>query len=136
MQNNLLIGWQDGIAYGIDMVNFNNNPASSGSMALLVSDDNAVHKEKTAETIVIQHLPLKAGESVQAKFSQDRGAWQLSGFNSTVGSDKTPIIITGRLYNEYQLGVDLATTGTTTPTIIGIAIERDTNETAVKLQTA
>lgn len=134
VQNKLLIGWQDGIAYGVDNVSFNNPPASDGSISLLVSDDNDVYKQKNAEIVVVQHLPLLAGESIQAKYSQDRVAYQLSGYNSTVGSTKTSLIITGQMYNEYQIGADLATTGATSPTITGIAIERDLNESALKLQ--
>jgi hypothetical protein len=137
VQNQLLIGWQDGTAYGIDNVSFDNPYAATGSISLLVSDDGDVYKQKSSTTILIQHLPLASGESIQAKYSQDRATYQVSGYNSTVGSTKTPIIITGQLYNEYQIGADLTTsTGLTTPTITGIAIERDTNEGAVKLQTA
>ncbi len=117
------------------MVSFANASASRGSISLLVSDDNEVYKQKNATTVLIQHLPLATGESIQAKYSQDRGTYQVSGFNSTVGSTKTALIITGQMYNEYQIGADLATTGATSPTITGIAIERDTNESAVKLQT-
>ncbi len=135
VQNELLIGWQDGLAYGVDMVSFANNPASYGTISLLVSDDNEVYKQKAATTVLIQHLPLRTGESIQAKYAQDRGTYQVSGYNTTVGSTKTSLIITGQLYNEYQLGADLAQTGGTSPTITGIAIERDTNEGAVKLQT-
>jgi len=133
--NKLLIGWQDGTAYGVDMVSFNNPPASYGTIALLLSDDGEVYKQKSATTILVQHLPLRAGESIQAKYSQERGSFQVSGYNSTVGSTKTALIISGQLYNEDQLGADLAATGSTSPTITGIAIERDLNMGATKLQT-
>jgi hypothetical protein len=135
VQNSLLIGWQDGIAYGVDNVSFNNPPASYGSISLLLADDGEVYKQKAATTILVQHLPLRAGESIQAKYSQDRATYQLSGYNSTVGSTKTALIISGQLYNEDQIGADLATTGTTSPSITGIAIERDLNLGATKLQT-
>jgi hypothetical protein len=135
VQNSLLVGWQDGNAYGIDNVSFSNPPASNGSISLLLADDGEVYHQKAATTILVQHLPLRAGESVQAKYSQDRATYQVSGYNSTVGSTKTSLIISGQLYNEDQLGADLATTGLTSPTITGIAIERDLNLGATKLQT-
>jgi hypothetical protein len=134
-QNKLLIGWQDGIAYGVDYVSFNNNPATNGSIKLLLSDDGEAYKQKAALTLVVQHLPLNAGESIQAEFSTDRGTYQLSGYNSTVGSTKTALIIPGSLYGEYEVGADLATTVSTSPTVTSIAFERDPESGSLKLQT-
>ncbi len=65
VQNQLLIGWQDGINYGIDNVSFDNAPSANGSISLLVSDDNDVYKQKNAEIVVVQHLPLLSGESIR-----------------------------------------------------------------------
>jgi hypothetical protein len=135
IQNKLLIGWQDGSSYGVDYVSYNNNPASSGSIKLLLSDDGETYKQKGALTLVAQHLPLNSGESVQVEVATDRGTYQLSGFNSTVGSTKTSLNLTGVLYNEYVVGVDLATTVSTSPKITGIAFERDPADGAIKLQT-
>jgi hypothetical protein len=135
IQNKLLIGWQDGSAFGIDNVSFANAPAANGSISLLLSDDGEAYQQKAGVTVLAQHLPLNTGESVQVRVSTDRGTYQLSGYNTTVGSTKTAIVIPGSLYNEYQVGADLATTGSTSPTITSIDFERDPNTGAVKLQT-
>jgi len=119
----------------VDYVSFNRNPAANGSIKLLLADDGEAYQQKAGLTLVAQHLALNSGESVQVEVATDRGTYQLSGYNSTVGSTKTAIVIPGSLYNEYQVGVDLATTGATSPTITSVAFERDPNTGALKLQT-
>lgn len=136
VQNQLLIGWQDGVAFGVDNVSFNNPYASVGSISLLLADDGEAYKQKASLTLVAQHLPLQTGESIQVGVATDRGAFQLSGYNTTVGATKTAIVIPGSLYNEYQTQTFLATaTGATTPSVISIAFERDVATGALKLQT-
>ncbi len=135
VQDNLLMSWRDGIACGVDNINTSNAPASSGTIQLVLNDDGRVDKNKSAMTMLIQHLPLRTGETMQGEYNLDRGSWITSAINSTVGSEKTPIVIPTDRYNEYQVGAILGTSGTTSPKVLGISFERDPELAELKLQT-
>lgn len=122
---NLIIGWQDGIAYGADVVNFNNNPASSGELQLLIADDNVIWREKLNLMERADHLPLNTGEGVDVKFQVDRQGYITSPVNSAVGDSSTKQNIGDGRGHEYQYGVDLYATGSTSPTLLGISILHD-----------
>lgn len=122
----LIVGWQDGISYGADNVNFTNNPAASGEIQLLVQDDNASWKEKANFEVRADFLALNSGESVDTKIKIDRAAtFTTSTADTTVGDTFTKLNVGAGRGHEYQIGVDLFSTGTTSPTLRGISLMRD-----------
>jgi len=124
----LLIGWQDNVSYGVDYVSASNDVYPTGEIQLLLTDDGAIFREKEALQIVANFEPLNAGESVDVKYKLDRGSqWRYLGPVTTAGATIARLIVTnnGARYHEIQYGVDLATTISTSPKLLGLSIERD-----------
>lgn len=120
---NFILGWQDGISFGADVVNYNNNPAPSGELQLMIQDDQAVWHQKENFDVRADFLALRLGESVDAKIKVDRASsWTVSPIDSTVNDTFVKLPVgTGR-GREYQIGIDMFATGTTSPTVIGLSI--------------
>lgn len=122
----LIVGWQDGIAFGADVINFDNNPAPAGSLEVLVQDNGFIWKDKQIMTVRGDHLPLASGESVDIKYKVNRAtSYTVSPVNSTTDSDFEELVVQNGRGNEYQLGVDLYATGSTSPTFTGLSVIGD-----------
>lgn len=127
----LLIGWQDNTAFGIDVVDASAMPFTTGTIEFLISDEGAPWKEKLINQVKAVFEPLESGESVTLKYrlNRDDGAtWENSKTESTVGEKSMKLDIPtkkGRHY-EYQVAIDLASSGSTSPQILGVVTEEDT----------
>ena len=117
----LLIGWKDGSGYGVDKVNFSNNPASVGTVKTLIQDAGRLYNDKSLMRLKAQFLPLASGESVGIGYSIDRGTWVNSTPDSTVGDTEARFEVGIGRGREYQYSVSLYSTGSTSPTLIGHA---------------
>jgi hypothetical protein len=117
----LLIGWQDGSGFGCDKVNMSNPPARYGFVQGLLQDQGALWNNKEPLKLQAQILPLATGESVGTRYSVDRGSWQVGTPDSTLGDTEVNQEIQNGRGREYQLGIDLYSTGSTSPTVIGTA---------------
>lgn len=124
----LIVGWQDGISFGADMINFTNDPASSGDLQVLVRDDGSIWKNKLNFAVRADFLPLQAGESIDCKIKIDRENWLVSSPDATIGEKFTKLPVSTGQGREYQYGVDLYATGTTSPTLIGVALQKNPNK--------
>ncbi|MGH7746524.1 MAG: hypothetical protein ACREQ5_17445, partial [Candidatus Dormibacteria bacterium] len=124
----LVIGWQDGIAYGADIIDPANAPASNGELQLMIQDSGNTWKDKSSLTVRADYLPLKSGESVSTEYKIDRASnWSVGSVDSTVGDNHIEQDIdsnSGR-GREYQIGVNLFATGSTSPTLIGLSLLGD-----------
>jgi hypothetical protein len=121
----LFIGWQDGSAYGIDEVSQSNSPYATATYETLISDFGSIGGEVAPLTAKVSFLPLVSGESVTVKSKIDRASsWTTLGTEDTADANelRVPIEALGR---ELQIGVDLATTVSTAPTVIGISLETE-----------
>lgn len=128
VDSKLLIGWQDNISYGVDYVDISNPPYATGTMEFLIEDDDEIYHQKQAVTITTQFEPLNSGESVQLKYKLNRNAnWTLLPAVTTTGADvsREVIALGGSRYREYEIGTNLATSTTTSPTVYGVTLERD-----------
>jgi len=129
VENKLLIGWQDGASYGVDVVNPAGNPFTSGTVETLIQKDGYIWRDQTVNKLRLDILPLATGESATIKLKINRETlWQeLASANvSTVFDDTTAPTIeydisTGRS-REYQLAYDLFATGSTSPDALGISV--------------
>lgn len=122
---NLIVGWQDGSGFGADVVNFTNPPAASGEVQMRIEDEKNVWKDSLSLQARADFLQLRTGESVDVKFSIEREAFQVSPVKSTVGDNSQKMLISPSRGREVQIGADLYATGTTSPTLIGLAYLRD-----------
>jgi len=126
----LLVGWRDGISYGIDMIDPSNGYAPSGTVEFMVEDSSVTWKEKEAISLIANFKPLQTGESVQIKYKLDRNDnWTLFPVEDTVGTNfvRGSISGTGKTrYNEIEYACDIfSSTGTTTPTLLNVSLEID-----------
>ena len=128
LNKKLFIGYQDNVSYGVDYVDAANAPYLTGEIQQILDDDGVVWKEKEALVIIADFLPLVSGQSVNVKYQLDRsGTWKYLGAVTTVGATQARFLISGggSRYREIQYGVDLATSTTTSPELIGLSIQRD-----------
>lgn len=119
VQKKLLIGWQDGTAYGVDYVDVTNAPYPSSYIEFLIKDDDSVWKEKEAIEFDVVFNALRSGENVSSRYALD-GSTTFTSNPDTLSTGDTisrQLISDGR-YHEVQAGIDL-TSGSTAPTIKG-----------------
>jgi hypothetical protein len=126
----LLMGYRDGISYGIDYVDASNAPATSGTIEGIVQDEGLTWKTKEAMSVVASFLPLNSDETVAVKYKLDRNdTWTSSTVISTVGATQARVLIsptTEARCREYQWAVDLSTSVSTSPQLISVGVEVDT----------
>ncbi len=129
VNSKLLIGWQDGIASGMDNVNPAGNPAAAATVEGNVQDFNFRWKEKEANVFRTDFKPLRSGESVQVKYRFGYGnAWVLADLSKQAVGDthiRLPITAPAGRHHEFQIGIDLAQTNNTAPTILEYGNEED-----------
>ena len=126
--NNLFMAWKDGSSYGVDKIANSASPFSSATMESLIFDDQRNGENKKAVIIKVNHFALVSGESIQIGYKTDRASSYTTGTaNSTVGTTKTrlPVDFSNATFNEFQFEVILAATGSTSPTVTGVALEYD-----------
>ena len=134
----LLIGWQDNVAYGVDYVDSSNDVYPSGTIEFMIEDEDVMWKEKRALTIVADFEPLASGESVYIKYKLNRSSswvYNSDGATTTALATKSRLVLStgGNTYNELQYAVDLATTTTTSPKLLGVAVEIDRLESEQRI---
>lgn len=127
----LMIGWQDNVSYGVDYINADNNVYPTGTVEFLINDDDEIWRQKEANTLVANLEPLVSGQSVSLKYKVDNASSFTSTQDSTSADDTVArLVIPDGRYNQVQVAIDLATSVSTSPTINGVALERDLEEQA------
>lgn len=122
----LVIGWQDGTAFGADEVNFSNNPyAASGELRTFIMDDGALWKDKANFAVRADFTPLTSGSSVATEISINRGALTVGLTQATVGTTFVKQPVSNGRGNEYQVGTFLYSDGTSTPTLTALSLLRE-----------
>jgi hypothetical protein len=126
----LLIGWQDGTGFGVDYVNPANAPYPTGYMEFLIENEGASWKEKEALSIVANFNALASGESIATRYLLENATTWISNPDLVVTGDVVlrQTVTNGRYYN-LQVGVDLATTNaSTSPTVQSMLMVSNLNE--------
>jgi len=134
---NLLIGWQDGLACGCDVVSFSNPPASEGEVQMYLNDGGTVWKYENNTMFRVDHDTLKTGESITPQISIDRVGktptfTQLEPSETVGDIAKSQSIPNGRL-NEIQIGAVLRQTNGTSPVLKALTIAQDPLESEQQL---
>lgn len=126
--SSLFISWRSGSTYGVDSVTPTNDPYSTARIEFLISDSDKIWAEKQAHVIRSYFKPLVSGDSVQLEYKLDRASSWTEGDAETT-ADKKEVRLSlptkGGRHNEFQVAIDLETTGSATPEIYGWAIEVD-----------
>jgi hypothetical protein len=115
----LHISWQDGTAYGVDVVDNSSDPQASTVFQTLTFDNGQRTKLKTAVEVSTIFGDLAAGETVTLGYSIDGGAW-VYGTAVTSGQIAT-LKINKRFYyirTQVILGATVSTTEANCVTLI------------------
>jgi len=94
----------------------------------MVQDDGAVWKQKSQLAVRADYVALNSGESVAVEYKIDRATnWTTRTADSTTSSTFSQLLVdnTGGRGREYQIGVNLYATGSTSPTLLGLALLGD-----------
>lgn len=121
----LLIGWRDGINYGIDSVSPGGDCFTTGTYERLIIDKQNVWKEKKAQTVRADFEPLLSGQSVTVKYKKDRESSWKSLSTSTVGHSELRLPIIGNPHREIQIAVDLGSSTGVSPTLYELSVEEN-----------
>lgn len=130
----MLIGWQDGIAYGCDVI----DPSAgvyykSGWLRTLVQDGGQVWRDNVIMKARADHLPVSGSAAVEIGSYPDRATHFDVEHSAT---DTTGRITVNPLENgrvaEWQLQVNLSGDGSVSPALLSIAAA--TNETTLEGQ--
>lgn len=126
----LLISWQDNVAYGVDYVNVSNNPYPTAYLEMMVEDLDVSYKEKQATQLVATFDPLLTGESINVKYMNEETDtdWNLNSDSPDAGDITIRKVISNGRYFHMRVGVDLTTSVNTAPTLKSVVLETDLNE--------
>jgi len=126
----LYISWRDdtqksGFKYGLDIVDNNSTPASSGTWESRIFDAMSVFKQKAAAGIKLTCFTLPTGVTIRTKYRIDRGAWVYpdDGVVITGGTYTTPDI--QLRFHEIQIGFDWESTASVPFIVTSMALDVD-----------
>lgn len=126
----LLAGWQNTNAYGIDRIQVSNDPYSSSVVELLITDMGKISKKQYPLILRADFKPLKSGERIRMKYKADReSAWKIGEWEDTTDAKEVRMRVTERM-KELQVACEMETTVSTSPTILGITVEAEMEERA------
>ena len=120
----LFIGWRNGVAYGVDKVSVGNSPFSTGRIDLLTTDLGRISKDKQPLTLRTDFKKLVSGESILNKWDNDRTGIFQSQTEDSTDAEENRQRVDGES-REIDIRIDLETTTTTSPTLLGISLESD-----------
>jgi len=127
----LLIGWQDGVAYGMDYVNVANDPYPTATIEMLIEDLDVPYKQKEAVLLVANFDSLSSGCSVQVKYMNDETdtAFHTNPDSPVAGDTLTRMNISAGRYNHIMVAMDLISSGANHPTVKSFVLMSDNLET-------
>jgi len=126
--DSLFISWRNNTSYGVDSVTPSNDPFPNATVEFLITDANKIWAQKQAQVIRAYFKKLSSGDSVTLKYKIDRAdSWTFGDAVSTADKieARLPLPTKGARFNEFQVGIDLATTNSTSPEVYGWAIDID-----------
>lgn len=124
----LLIGWQYGTSYGVDVVSPTNSPFATGRYESLITDLGKIRQEKIAYYIRSYFKALSSGDSFSTEYKLDRNSsWASLGTQSTADKKELRVQMPkqGNRFNEFQFATVMSTSNSTSPEYYGTAIEYD-----------
>lgn len=126
IDKNLLIGWKDNISYGLDSVDPSGNPYADGSIEFLIRDEGNIYKEKTVDLIRADFEALASSESIGLQYKLDRASsWSTEETETTAAKENLRVQVNNSRHREYQVRVNLKTSTTTSPAVLGVTVAED-----------
>ncbi len=127
----LLIGWQDNVSYGVDYVNVDNDPYPTATIEMMIEDLDVPYKQKEAVLLVSNFDTLSAGNNVQLKYMNDETDtdFHVNPDSPTTGDTLTRMNISAGRYNHIRVGIDLTSSGSTSPVVKSLVLLSDLLET-------
>lgn len=125
--NTLLVSWKDGAAYGVDQVNMNNRPATTGYLQTMILDNERIYHQELSMKVRADHLALNTGETVVVGYQIDRSGVFTTDKSNTIKSSNmvTENDISNGRGREFQYQVTLGSTNGTSPTLLGLSAVTD-----------
>jgi hypothetical protein len=134
VEKKLLIGWKDNVSYGVDSVDIEGDPYATGSVEFVIKDEEAVWKEKLVTVIRADFEELNSGESVGVQYKLDRDAtWSIGETENTADAVELRHQVTKSRHREYQVRLNMATSTTTSPAVLGVTVNENILENEKKL---
>lgn len=122
----LLVGWKDGTAYGVDVIDPAGSPYPTATIERDIKDYGGVWKEKQAMKIRTDFKPLLTGESIKLKYKLDRASsWTEGSLVNTAGETEASLDINMGNHKEVQIAADMATSVSTAPSILELTLEEN-----------
>lgn len=114
----LYISWRDdtqeaGFKYGLDVVDNDSLPVSSGTWESRIFDGTAVFKQKSATDMKVTCVTIPTGVVINTKYKVDRGSWVYPSDGVLVAGDTYKVVDIGKRFHEIQIGFDWTSTSTT-----------------------
>jgi len=131
VEEKLLIGWKDNVSYGLDVIDPAGDLYPTGSVEFRIRDEDVVWKEKIALLVRADFEPLNSGESVGLQYKLDReSSWSTEQVitSASDATDRNRLQIAKGRHREYQVRVNLATSVSTSPNVLGVVVDEDINE--------
>jgi hypothetical protein len=126
----LFIAWDDNGTYGVDNVDEDNAPYSTGVLETLIFDNGKRWKDKETMRTKVDFEALNTGESVVAKYDVNRsGSWS-TGVTASTAADTELREDYNKQFKELEIQVNLATSTTTSPKVDNIGFIFDDREEA------
>ena len=95
----------------------------------LIEDNGAIWKEKEAVEVDVNTSTLRTGEAISLRYALEGSTTFTANPDATAVSDTAScMLISAGRYSEVQVGIDI-TSATTAPTIKGLVLLADLNET-------
>ena len=122
----LLVGWKDNVSYGLDNIDLTYTTYANGSIEFLIRDEGGVWKEKLVALIRADFEPLATDEQIGLQYKLDRADnWTSEETETTADKDKLRVQVKGGRHKEYQIRLNMQSTTTTSPAVIGVTVDED-----------
>jgi len=126
VEKKLLIGWQNGVSYGLDVIDPTHTSFQDGSIEFLIRDEGGIWKEKLTKLLRVEFEPLISGHTVGLQYKLDReSSWVTEETETTVGKDFKRMQVKGGRHKEYQARVNFRSSTTSSPAVLGVTVDED-----------
>lgn len=132
VQKKLLIGWKDGTAYGMDVVDPTGDCFTTGTIEKDIKDNGNMWKEKQVVVVRADFLPLTTGQTMKVKYRLDRATnWtegatdNETGLADDVGDTFARLTVPIGNHRELEVAVDIGSTSGVSPTLLEFGDEND-----------
>lgn len=125
----LIIGWEDSLAHGTDVVDPGGSPFATATVEKTIKDFARVSKGKKAMVVRAEFDPLRVGETIRLKYRFNRAAnWTYGTLVTTLATDHARLVINKGNHRELEYAAELGA-ATTSPGLLELGVQEDTKPT-------